>query len=189
MNPEMTPRFINLHHRTRERLLRLMRESAADGAYRVSKRIHAILLNNDENTSGDISKILKTSRSKVSEWLKIFDEQGVDGLLEGERSGRPCLLTDLQKILLCDIVDSGPIAYGLITGVWTSKIIANIIGIEFGIKYHPGHVRKLLQEFGFSVQSPKRLLAKADAEKRATWIGKTYPAIKKSPERKNSPDF
>lgn len=175
----MTPRFIHLHPRTIKKLKRIERESAADGSHRVSKRVGAVLLNHEQKTSGEIASLLRSSRSKVSQWLRTYEDQGVEGLMEGRRTGRPSLLTDLQKVLLCDIVDSGPIAYGLITGVWTAKLISEIIEEEFGIKYHPSHVWKLLQDFGFSVQSPKRLLAKADDEKRQKWIKETYPGIKK----------
>ena len=175
----MTPRFIKLHPRTKNRLIELHRKSATDGARRVSERIRAILLNHDEKTSGEISSIIKVSRSRVSEWLKTYEQQGIDGLMEGHRSGRPSRLSDLQKIFLCDILDSGPVAYGLISGIWTAKSIAKLISDEFDIEYHPGHVWKLLQDFGFSVQSPKRLLAKADDEKRQLWIKKIYPKIKK----------
>lgn len=180
----MQPRFIELHHRTKSNLKLMMREAASDGADRVSKRIHAVLLNSEEHTSGKISEILNVSRSKVSEWLKIYDEQGFEGLKEGERSGRPSHLTDLQKIILCDIIDSGPIAFGYSSGIWTSKRIARAIYEEFGVEYHEGHVRKLLYDFGFSVQSPKRVLARADKEKQAKWISKTYPEIKKKPKRR-----
>jgi len=156
-----------------------MREAASDGADRVAKRIHAVLLNGEEYTSGKISEILDVARSKVSEWLKIYEEDGIEGLKEGERSGRPSRLTDVQKIILCDIIDSGPIAFGYSSGIWTSKRIARAIYDEFGVEYHEGHVRKLLCDFGFSVQSPKRVLALADKEKQAKWISKTYPGIKK----------
>jgi transposase len=161
-----------------------MREAASDGAERVSKRIHAILLNSEENTSGRISEILNVSRSKVSEWLKVYEEQGFEELKEGERSGRPGRLTDLQKIILCDIIDSGPIAFGYSSGIWTSRRIAEAIYEEFGVEYHEGHVRKLLYDFGFSVQSPKRVLALADKEKQAKWLSTTYPEIKKKPRVK-----
>jgi transposase len=157
-------------------------ESNIDGAYRVSNRIRSVLLNHEQKSSGQIASILDAPRSRVSQWLKTYSEQGVEGLMEGRRSGRPSLLTDLQKILLCDIVDSGPVAYGFITGVWTSKLIADVISDEFGIEYHPGHVWKLLQDFGFSVQSPKRLLANADVEKKERWLKNTYPLIKKKPK-------
>ena len=175
----MQPRLIELHHRTKNKLKLIMREAASDGADRVAQRIHAVLLNSEEHTSGKISEILNVSRSKVSEWLKIYDEQGFEGLKEGERSGRPSQLTDFQKIVLCDIIDSGPIAFGYSSGIWTSKRIAQAILEEFGVEYHEGHVRKLLYDFGFSVQSPKRVLALADKEKQAKWVSKTYPQIKK----------
>jgi transposase len=180
----MTPRFIQLHPRTKKRLLSMQRESAADGAHRVATRIHAVLLSHDQNTSGEIAKTLKVSLSGVSEWLKIYSEKGVDGLMEGRRSGRPSYLSDMDKILLCDIIDSGPIAYGHVSGLWTSIRIADVIENEFGIRYHAGHVRKLLADFGFSVQSPKRVLALADREKQAKWTGETYPTIKKKLARK-----
>lgn len=156
-----------------------MSEAASDGADRVAKRIHAVLLNSDERTSGEISRVLNSSRSKVSEWLKIYEEQGVEGLKDGYRPGRPSRLTDLEKIILCDIIDSGPIAFGYDSGIWTSKRIRDAISDEFGVSYHEGHVRKLLYEFGFSVQSPKRVLALADKEKQAKWTSFTYPEIKK----------
>jgi transposase len=180
----MQPRLINLHPKTKLFLKRMMIESAKDGAERVSKRIHSVLLNSDGHTSGEIATLLSVSREKVSEWLKIYDQQGFDGLKEGKRSGRPNFLTDLQKVLLCDIIDSGPVAYGLMTGIWTSTTIAEIIEWEFEVKYHPGHVRKLMRDFGFSVQSPKRLLAAADKEKRERWLSETYPNIKKKPGQK-----
>lgn len=52
------------------------------------------------------------------------------------------------------------------------------------IDYHPGHVRKLLAEFGYSVQSPKRLLAAADKEKRDKWVLSSYQHLKKRPAHK-----
>lgn len=180
----MRQRYIDLHPRTKKKLTVMMRESASDGAYRVSKRIHAVLLSHEKNTSSEIAKTLMASPSGVSKWLKTYSGQGVDGLREGYRCGRPSRLSDLNKILLCDIIDSGPIAYGYISGLWTSIRIAEVILEEFGIHYHPGHVRKLLQEFGFSVQSPKRVLARADKEKQAKWKKETYPSIKKKFNKK-----
>lgn len=179
----MQPRFLEIHPRTKVKLNCLLRESRADGENRVAQRIQAVLLNNDGRTSGEISSILKSSRSQVSLWLKNYASQGFDGLLEGERSGRPSSLSELDKILLYDIVESGPVAYGLLSGVWNSKMIAGVIKEEFGVAYHHGHVRKILYELGFSVQTPKRVLARADAEKKAKWTKAIYPQIKKKRKR------
>ena len=68
----MRARTLRLHTMTAKKLLRLRGEAEGDGAYRVAKRIHAVLLNNDGYTSGQITAMLKTQRSRVSEWLRNY---------------------------------------------------------------------------------------------------------------------
>ena len=155
-------------------------KAAKAGNLRLQRRLRSILLCADGHTSGEIAHRLGTSRQKVSLWLKTYSKSGVEGLYDKPKSGRPQELTDIQSLCLCDIIDSGPVAYSLTTGVWTSPIIRNIIYEEFGVWYHDAHVRRLLKKFGFSVQRPKHLLANADAEKKTSWVRETYPSLKKS---------
>jgi len=177
----MQARMLTVHHKTAEKLLRLKREAEQEGAYRVAKRIHAVLLNNDGLSSGRISSLLKSPRSRVSEWLLNYERYGYEGLLEGYRSGRPSSLSEKERQMLSDIIDSGPVAYGFLSGVWTSPMITRVIEEEFGVKYHPGHVRKVLHRLGFSVQMPKRELGLADPEEQDRWHRRTYPNLKKKP--------
>jgi hypothetical protein len=81
---------------------------------------------------------------------------------------------------LGDILDGGPVAYGLDSGIWTSPMITWVIETEFGVQYHPGHVRKLLRGWGFSVHRPRRVLARADAAAQDRWHRRLY-------SRPNSP--
>jgi transposase len=178
----MLPRILHLQRGTYQRLVRLSKEAQRDGAYRVAKRLQAVLLNSQGRTSGELAEILQAPRSKVSEWLARYQEHGIDGLLEGQRSGRPAQLTSRQRQQLGDILDSGPVAYGLDTGVWTSPMIAWVVEEEFGVHYHPGHVRRLLHEIGFSVQRPKRVLARADRAQQDRWHRRIYPNLKKKPK-------
>lgn len=165
-----------------ERLLRLRKEAEQDGAYRVAKRIHTVLLNNEGYTSGQIADLLKAPRSRVSNWLRDYQCFGYEALLEGQRCGRPSRLGPSQLIELTDIVESGPIAYGYLSGVWTSVMIAKVIEEEFGIRYDPRHVRRLLRKLGFSLQRPKRDLVRADPEAQNRWRRYTYPNLKKKPK-------
>lgn len=180
----MRARELRLHHATMAKLSRWKKEAERDGAYRVAKRIHAVLLCADGRTSGEIASALHAPRSKVSEWLRRYQEYGMDALLEGHRCGRPSALSEKEKMRLVDILDSGPVAYGFVGGVWTSPMITRVIKEEFTTDYHPGHVRKVLYALGFSVQRPKRHLAKADPELLERWRRYTYPNIKKKPSRK-----
>jgi transposase len=175
----MVPRALRLHPKTREKLLKLRGEAEREGAYRVARRLHAVVLNSEGRTSGSVSAILKAPRSKVSEWLRNYEAYGVEGLLEGYRSGRPCFLNETQHASLGDIVESGPVAYGFDSGVWTSPMIVRVIEEEFGVKYHAGHVRKILKEIGFSVQRPRRVLRRADPEEQDRWHRITFPSLKK----------
>jgi len=158
----------------------LRKEAERDGAFRVAKRIHAVLLNDQRHSSGAIATILAAPRSKVSLWLGQYEEYGWEALLEGHRSGRPKQLDAQQRQDLCAILDSGPVAYGFVSGVWTSPMIARVIQEEYQVTYHPGHVRKLLGELGFSVQRPRKGLAKADPVEQDRWQRYTYPKLKKN---------
>ncbi len=113
-------------------------------------RIQGILMSLEGQTTGEISHHLKVHRSTVPLWIDHWNRYGQKGLWEGHRSGRPRGLSPEEREKLCDILDSGPAAYGLETGIWTSPLVRQVIEEEFGQTYHPGHVRKLLQQLGYS---------------------------------------
>jgi transposase len=116
----MLARLLRLHPSTYKRLVRLSKEAEREGAYRVAKRLQAVVLNLEGQTSGELARILKAPRSKVSEWLQRYQSDGVDGLLEGYRSGRPSELTEQQQQQLGDILDSGQIQYMAFTRLWSA---------------------------------------------------------------------
>jgi len=174
-------RFIHLTSKKAREFSSLKRAAEEDGAYRVARRLHAVLLSHQRHTSGEIARLLEAPRSRVSLWLQQYETHGWAALLEGHRSGRPKALNGAQLSQLDDIIDSGPVAYGFSSGVWTSPMIARVIAEEFSVSYHPGHVRKLLKGMGFSVQRPRRQLAKADPVAQDRWQRYTYPRLKKRP--------
>jgi transposase len=176
--------FAKGNQRTVNKLILLRKKADQIYQYRVSKRLHAIILSIENNTSGDIANILKVNRTNVSVWINNWNAYGADGLLEGYRSGRKNQLNESDKERLYDILESGPVAYGLNTGVWTSKIITQIIEEEFGIGFHSGHVRKILKKIGFSVQRPTYKLVNAEIKEKNKWIRYTYPNLKKSQNRR-----
>jgi len=146
--------------------------------------LDSILLSIQRQTTGQIAHLLQADRTRVHAWINSWNQYGIDGLLEGHRSGRPCRLSTAHLEHIKDIVESGPVAYGLNTGVWTSPLIAQIIHNEFNVAYHPGHVRRLLKRLGFSVQRPTTRLVQADPQRQNRWIRYTHPNLKKKPPKK-----
>jgi transposase len=180
----MQPIFADGNSRTLQRLKRLRQEAQTDKAPRVALRLQAIMLSVQRQTTGQIAQGLQVDRTRVHAWIGAWNEHGEAGLLEGHRSGRPAQLSATQREQLGDILESGPVAYGLNTGVWTSPLIAQIIEEEFDVSYHPGHVRHLLKQLDFSVQRPKTRLVQADPKKQNRWIRYTHPNLKKTPGKK-----
>ena len=180
----MQPIFARGNARTLQRLKVLRQVAQTDQAPRVALRLEAIMLSVQGQTSGQIAQGLQVDRTRVHAWIGAWNVYGDEGLLEGHRSGRPAQLSATQREQLADILDSGPVAYGLNTGVWTSPLISQIIEEEFEVSYHPGHVRHLLKQLNFSVQRPKTRLVQADPKKQNRWIRYTHPNLKKTPGAK-----
>jgi transposase len=88
----------------------------------------------------------------------------------------------LQRLLV-----RGPEALGYETPVWTCPRAAHLIEEEFGIRYHPGHVWKVLVGLGWSCQRPTGRAVERDEEEIRTWKRKRWPAIKKKAARKGAP--
>lgn len=167
-----------------EQLVNLRKHALHDGAYRVAARLHAVALNMEGKTAPEIAEILKVHRTKVCLWFRRWQTDGLDGILEGHRPGRPRRLSEKQCRSLADILDSGPVAYGFNSGVWTCPMVSRIIADEFAIHFHAAHVSRILHAIGFSVQRPKKTLARADQALQSRWIRYQYPSIKKKPESK-----
>ena len=72
----MRAKFLKLPHRTVKCLQKKKKEAAMEGAYRIAKRIHAVLLNHKGKTSGQISELLPAPRSRVKQWLSDYEIHG-----------------------------------------------------------------------------------------------------------------
>ena len=157
-------RAIKIHGTAKKikRLVDLSKQALREGAYRVAARLHAVALNMEGKTAPEIAEILKVHRSKVCLWLCRWQEDGIHGMLEGHRTGRPDRLSQEHHQKITDILDSGPVAYGFNSGVWTCPMVCRVIEEEFSVCYHPAHVSRILHELRFSVQRPKKILARAD---------------------------
>lgn len=119
------------------------------------------------------------TRGSVNRWLQWYEAMGVEGLVTGKPPGPPPRLTEDQRDVLGALIDAGPQAAGYTSGVWTGPMIADLIEERFSVRYHNHHIPKLLHQLRFSVQRPRKRLARADLEAQATWLRETLPAIKK----------
>ena len=122
---------------------------------------------------------LGVDRSTVNNWLIWYNADGLDGLQTKKAPGAPARLNSKQREQLSMWIEGGPQASGFTSGVWTGPMIADLIKKKFGVKYNNRYVPSLLHRMGFSVQRPRKRLARADAEAQERWVKVRLPAIKK----------
>lgn len=60
-------------------------------------------------------------------------------------------------------------------------MIGDLIYERFADRYHAQHVPRLLHQLGFSVQRPRKRLARANHEAQEAWVRERFPEIKKKP--------
>jgi transposase len=129
----------------------------------------------------ELAEALDVDRSSVSRWLRWYDDDNLPGLLTGKAPGAVPRLTLEQQDELVALIDAGPQLVGFPTGMWTGPMIGEMIQQRFGVRYHNHHIPRLLKSLRFSVQRPRKRLARADKEAQAVWERETFPAIKKKP--------
>jgi transposase len=177
----MKAKIINGTKKQIKKLIKYSKEAFRDGCYRVAIRLHAVALNMEGKHAPEIASLLKVHRSKVSIWLHNYEQEGYNGLLEGYRPGRPARLKESQLEELSGIIDSGPIAYGFNSGVWTAPMVVRVIEEEFSVAYSSSQVSRILHKLNFSVQRPKKSFIQADKSAQRKWVHYKYPNIKKKP--------
>lgn len=126
-----------------------------------------------------LSDKLDVTRGSINRWLQWFNAAGTDGLRPRPQPGGMPRMTVNQDDELAALIDAGPQAAGFSTGMWTGPMIGELIRRRFGLSYHNHHIPRLLHRLGFSVQRPRKRLARADREKQAIWLKQKFPSIKK----------
>jgi transposase len=127
----------------------------------------------------DIAAECGVTRGSVNRWLQWYDADHVEGLRTSIAEGPAPKLTEDQREALTIIIELGPMQAGYQSGVWTGPMIGDLIEERFGVRYHNHHVPRLLHQLKFSVQRPRKRLARADLARQATWLRETLPRIKK----------
>jgi transposase len=119
----------------------------------------------------------------VSRWLKRAREGGVEALRHRPSPGPEPRLTVGQRQRLLEMLERGAEAYQFRGDVWTTKRVAAVIRQEFGVRYHPAHVSRVLRACGWSVQRPVKRASQRDEAAIRAWVEERWPALKRSAER------
>ena len=82
-------------------------------------------------------------------WLRRFDKEGLEGLKNKPRSGRPPNIPQEKLSKVRTELSENPSG-------WKAKEIMNIIYKKTGVKSHEVHIYRLLHKWGFDPKVPRK---------------------------------
>jgi putative transposase len=175
---------ISEERRTRAALRKLWAlrdEAKSEGDLATWRRAKAMIGYIKGKSVISLAETLDVTRGAINRWLQWYEAEGIEGLRTLPLPGRAPKLGAAHQQELITLIEAGPQQAGYSTGIWTGPMIGDLIHRHFGVRYHNHHVPWVLHRLGFSVQRPRKRLARADKEKQELWLRETFPAIKKKP--------
>ena len=123
------------------------KESNADSKERMLLVLNVIY---DKQIPAQVARDLHRSRTWASDWLKRYREEGIDGLRDRPKSGRP---PDIPEEIVYKIQNQ----LSSSKQGWTTKQVYDIIVRESGVKYHQIYIYTLLRKWGFKQKVPRKV--------------------------------
>src|SRR3954454_1760982 len=155
--------------------------------WREGRRLRAWALKAKGWSQQAIAEALGVTAGAVSQWMRPGREGGVGALKRRIAPGPTPKLTDEQRAQVPVLLARGAEAFGFRGDVWTAKRVATVIRREFGVRYHPNHVGKLLRAAGWSVQKPIARASQRNEAAIEAWRTERWPALKRGPTRRDGP--
>lgn len=145
------------------------------------RRLRAVRLFENGETQASVARRLRVSRTTALRWARAWEANGREGLRAAGRAGRRPRLNRDQVDRIEQALLEGPLAFGYATELWTLPRVAALIQRLSGVRYHPGHVWRVMRQLGWSLQKPTTRAKERDEPAIQRWVKTTWPALKKTP--------
>ena len=121
---------------------------ARKGAVRLAERARVLLAAREGRRVSELVRLLGLSGPTVRLWITRFNAQGLEGLQDAPRSGRPPTYTPEQvaEVLAAALTD--PTTLGLPFGSWTLDRLAAYLHEQRGIEMKRSRIDELLVREG-----------------------------------------
>ena len=143
------------------------------------RRKRAIRLYNQGKSQYFIAKKLGVSFEAVSNWVEIYEADGLEGLRSKGKPGPKATLSADDRKKIKDAILKGPRAAGYDTDLWTLARLSTLIRQTTKAQFHPGHVWKIVCSLGFSCQKPETRAKERNERALKAWRETTVPRLKK----------
>ena len=105
-------------------VLALQQEIQRSEESRYDHRLHGVLLVAQGMTCPEVARMLGDASRSVEYWVHRYRRQGLGGLTEGERSGRPRRLSEKQMEEIGRAIRNKPSDAGMRANLWDGKTLS-----------------------------------------------------------------
>ena len=143
-------------------------EIRRNDASRYDHRLHGVLLVAQGMTCPHVAQLLGDSHHTVVNWVQRFETEGLAGLAEGQRSGRPSRLNAKQLAAVEAALRTTPATFGLTTHLWDGPTLSQFLDRELGVTLKVRQCQRLFRQLGLRLRTPRPQPAHADPVLQAT---------------------
>lgn len=132
---------------------------------RYDHRLHGVLLVAQGMNCPEVAELLGDAPRSVENWVRRFEAEGLAGLREGERPGRPRRLSAQQLAEVDAVLRKTPREAGMSGNLWDGKTLAAWLKRRHGVRLGVRQCQRLFRQFGFRLRKPRPMVAQADPER------------------------
>ena len=135
----------------------------------------------------EVADLFGVSTRAVYQWLAAFVDQGQNGLMAKPGAGRPPKVNSTQMQWIAKTVrDNTPNQLCFEFGLWTLRLIGQLIEREFGMALSLPTLGKIMAQLGFTPQRPLYRAYQQDEVLVQNWLTKELPAIRKQAKERGA---
>ena len=134
---------------------------------RYDHRLHGVLLVAQGMSCCQVASLLGDAPRSVQYWVRRFEKNGLAGLQEGQRSGRPARLNPHQIAEIQNALRARPSDFGLTGNLWDGKTLAAHIERKYRVTLGARQCRRFFRQWGFRLVKPRPIIARADPARQA----------------------
>jgi transposase len=153
--------------------LRALVRRERDG--RVSARLLALANALDGMSRGEAARAAGMDRQTLRDWVHRYNAEGVAGLRDRPRPGRPCALDESRQAALKAVILRGPRLERDGCVAWRARDLRGLVERRFAVRYSESGIRRLLRGLDLSWQKARPVHPEADPKARERFK-KTCPA-------------
>lgn len=149
----------------------LRRLARSETVARTARRMLAIANAMEGMSFTDAAHVVGIERQSLGDAVQRYNGEGLAGLYDRFKPGRPRKLNPMEEDELCDTMSAGPDPDADGISAYTLDDLAAIAQTRFGVSYHPASMSRVVRRLGFSKQKARPHHPRKDDAAQAAFKG------------------